>query len=82
MASNGVAANVLMLILVVGGLVTLASGLKREVLPEVELDAILVETVYPGASPAEVEQGVVLALEEAVRGVDGVKKIRSMATEG
>lgn len=82
MASNAVAANVLMLVLVIGGLVTLAAGLKREVLPEVELDAILVEAVYPGASPAEVEQGVVLAVEEAVRGIDGVKKIRSMAMEG
>jgi multidrug efflux pump subunit AcrB len=82
MASNGVAANVFMLILVVGGLVTLVSGLKQEVLPEVELEMVFIEVVYPGASPAEVEQAVVLAIEEAVRGVDGVKEVRSTAMEG
>ncbi|MGB7475659.1 MAG: efflux RND transporter permease subunit, partial [Polyangiales bacterium] len=38
--------------------------------------------IYPGASPAEVEQAVVLAVEEAVRGIDGVKKVTSSAMEG
>jgi multidrug efflux pump subunit AcrB len=82
MAKNPVASNVLMLILVVGGLVTLASGVKQEVFPEVELDIVAVNVTYPGASPAEVEQAVVLAVEEAVRGIDGVKKVTSSATEG
>ncbi|MBW1762846.1 MAG: efflux RND transporter permease subunit [Deltaproteobacteria bacterium] len=82
MAKNAVAANVLMLILIVGGLVTLASGIKQEVFPEVELDMVSVNIIYPGASPAEVEQAVVLAVEEAVRGIDGVKKVTSSATEG
>ncbi len=50
--------------------------------PEVELDIVSVNVIYPGASPAEVEQAVVLAVEEAVRGVDGVKKVTSSATEG
>ena len=70
-AKNSVAANVLMLILIVGGIVTLASGIKQEVFPEVELDIVSISVVYPGASPAEVEQAVVLAVEEAVRGIDG-----------
>ncbi|TFH28709.1 MAG: hypothetical protein E4H00_08280 [Myxococcales bacterium] len=82
MAQNPVAANVLMLILIVGGLVTLASGIKQEVFPEVELDIVSVRITYPGASPAEVEQAVVLAVEEAVRGIDGVKKVTSSAIEG
>ena len=82
MARNGVAANVLMFVLMVGGLVTLASGLRQEVLPEVELELVFIEVIYPGASPAEVEQAVVLAVEEAVRGVDGVKEVRSTAMEG
>lgn len=82
MAKNGVAANVLMLILIVGGLVTLASGIKQEVFPEVELDVVSVQITYPGASPAEVEQAVILAVEEAVRGIDGVKKVTSTAMEG
>jgi multidrug efflux pump subunit AcrB len=82
MAKNPVASNVLMMILMVGGLVTLASGIKQEVFPEVELDIVSVNVTYPGASPAEVEQAVVLAVEEAVRGIDGVKKVSSSATEG
>ena len=82
MAKNAVAANVLMLVLIVGGLVTLASGIKQEVFPEVELDIVSIQVTYPGASPAEVEQAVILAVEEAVRGVDGVKKVSSTAQEG
>ncbi len=82
MAKNAVAANVLMLVLIVGGLVTLASGIKQEVFPEVELDIVSIQVTYPGASPAEVEQAVVLAVEEAVRGTDGVKKVSSTAMEG
>jgi multidrug efflux pump subunit AcrB len=82
MAQNGVAANVFMLVLLVGGLVTLASGIKQEVFPEVELDVVSVQITYPGASPAEVEQAVILAVEESVRGIDGVKKVTSTAMEG
>lgn len=82
MAKNAVASNVLMLVLIVGGLVTLASGIKQEVFPEVELDIVSIQVSYPGASPAEVEQAVILAVEEAVRGIDGVKKVSSTAMEG
>ena len=55
---------------------------KQEVFPQFELDLVLISVPYPGASPEEVEQGVVLAIEEAVRGVDGVKELRSTAGEG
>lgn len=82
MAKNGVASNVLMLVLSVGGLVALGFSVRQEVFPEVEYDRIVVTAPYPGASPAEVEQGVVLAVEEAVQGVDGVKEVRSVAHEG
>jgi multidrug efflux pump subunit AcrB len=82
MAKNAVASNVLMLVLIVGGLVTLASGIKQEVFPEVEMDIVSIQVSYPGASPAEVEQAVVLAIEEAVRSTDGIKKVSSTAMEG
>nr|HMR05794.1 hypothetical protein [Polyangiaceae bacterium] len=62
MTKNAVASNLLMLVLIIGGLFTLPS-IKQEVFPEFELDFVLVNVPYPGASPAEVEQGVVLALE-------------------
>ncbi|MEZ4227312.1 MAG: efflux RND transporter permease subunit [Polyangiaceae bacterium] len=81
MTKNAVASNLLMLVLIIGGLLTLPS-IKQEVFPEFELDFVLVTVPYPGASPSEVEQGVVLALEEAVRSVDGIKEVRGTASEG
>ncbi|MFW6066896.1 MAG: efflux RND transporter permease subunit [Myxococcota bacterium] len=82
-AKNNVAANVLMVVLIGGGLVMMLAGqIRQEVFPEVDLDMVLVQVPYPGASPEEVEQGVVLSIEEAVRGLDGVKEVRSTATEG
>lgn len=80
-AENAVAANLVMLVLVVGGLLT-ARDIAQEVFPEVTQPIVTVEVEYPGASPEEVEQGVVLAIEDAVRGLDGVKEVRSIAAEG
>jgi multidrug efflux pump subunit AcrB len=80
MVRNPVAANLLMMCLVVGGLLAMFS-VKQEVFPTFEMDMVVVTVAYPGASPSEVEQGVVLALEEAVRGVDGVKEVHSTASE-
>ncbi|MCP4599724.1 MAG: efflux RND transporter permease subunit [Proteobacteria bacterium] len=81
MAGNPVAANLLLLFIVVGGLVS-AFTIKQEVFPELEMDIIQISIPYPGASPTEVEQGIVLVVEEAVRGIDGVKKVSSTASEG
>ena len=67
MASNAVAANILMAVIILGGLVMLFQ-IKEEVFPEFDMEWISIHVAYPGASPAEVEQGVVLAVEEAVRG--------------
>jgi multidrug efflux pump subunit AcrB len=81
MARNNVAANLLMFILIVaGGLGVLSS--KQEVFPEFSLDQVNVSVAYPGASPSEVEQGIVLAIEEKVRGIDGVKRVDSTSKEG
>ncbi len=79
-ARNTVASNILMLILIAGGLLALGR-IKQEVFPEVEIEMVVVTIPYPGASPAEVEQGVILAVEEAVRGIDGVKEVRGTASE-
>ncbi|MEY3013496.1 MAG: hypothetical protein RIT45_2231 [Pseudomonadota bacterium] len=80
MARNPVAANLLMAVLIVGGAV-MATQLKQEVFPEFDLDVVTISVPYPGASPSEVEQGIVLAVEEAVRGVDGIKRVTSVANE-
>lgn len=81
MARNSIAANLLMFILVGGGLWT-TTHIQKEVFPEYELDIVEVNVDYPGAAPAEVEQGILLPIEEAIRGVQGIKEITSKAREG
>jgi multidrug efflux pump subunit AcrB len=81
-AHNTVASNVIMTVLFVGGVVLALTSVKQEVFPEVEIDQVLINVPYPGASPAEVEEGVILAVEQAVLGLDGVKEVRSTAAEG
>ncbi|MCB1155744.1 efflux RND transporter permease subunit, partial [bacterium] len=81
MARNAVAANLLMFVILAAGLIGLLRT-TQEVFPEFTLDVVTVSVAYPGASPVEVEQGIVLAIEEAVRGLDGVKKVTSKSSEG
>jgi multidrug efflux pump subunit AcrB len=81
MARNPVASNIIMLILVLGGILQ-AFNVKQEFLPSAELDMVTISVPYPGASPEEVEQAVVLAVEEAVRGLDGVEEVTASAQEG
>jgi multidrug efflux pump subunit AcrB len=80
-AENRVAANLMMMMILVSGLVTTLTT-KQEVFPEISLDLIIVRANYLGASPAEVESAVCIRFEEAIQGVDDVKKIRSTASEG
>ncbi|GAB6057252.1 efflux RND transporter permease subunit [Desulfonatronum parangueonense] len=81
MAHHGVAANLLMLVFMVGGLMV-GLNIKQEVFPEIALDKVQVSVIYPGAAPAEVEEGVLLIIEENVSGLEGIKKITSQAVEG
>lgn len=81
MTRNTVAANLIMFALVLGGLFMLPS-ITQEVFPEFELDIVVVSVAYPGASPADVEEGIILAIEEAVREVEGVKEVSATASEG
>ncbi len=81
MARNPVAANLLMAIFLAGGFI-MSRGLKQEVFPEFTVDVVTIQVAYPGADPEEVEKGILVALEEAVRGLDGVKEVRSTALEG
>ncbi len=81
MASNNVAANLLMLVLLVGGLIV-GAHIKQEVFPEFDSDIVSVSIAYPGASPEEVERGVVIAVEQAIQGLEGIDEITSTASEG
>ena len=81
MAKNGIAANLLMLMLLFGGFWS-ASTIQKEVEPEFQLDIVEISVSYPGAAPAEVETGILMPVESAVRGVQGIKEIMSTAREG
>lgn len=81
MARNSVAANLLMILLLVGGLYTMYS-IQKEVFPQFQLDFVNVSVTYPGSSPEEVEQGILMPVEESVRGIQGIKEIVSTAREG
>ena len=80
-AKNPVFANVILVVLVMGG-IFMGMRLKQEVFPEVIFPVVVVQVPYPGASPEEVETGTLLVMEEAVRGIDGVKRVTSTALEG
>lgn len=80
MTKNSVAANILMFFLLIFGAMR-TCDMKKEVFPEFQIDQIFINVAYPGASPEEVEQGVILAIEENIRGIDGIKDIRSTASE-
>jgi multidrug efflux pump subunit AcrB len=80
-AKNSVAANLLMLLILTGGLITVFV-VRQEVFPEFSLDLITVTVEYRGAAPAEVEEGVCVRIEEAIQGLDGVKRVTSVASEG
>ena len=81
MAQNSVAANILMMVLIVGGGIALLT-ITVEVFPETELDVVSVSVAYPGAGPEEVEEGICRPIEEAVHALEGVKRVMSFAREG
>ncbi|TDT44208.1 multidrug efflux pump subunit AcrB [Halospina denitrificans] len=81
MARNSIAANLLMVILLAGGIWT-AFEIQKSVFPEFRLDVVEVQVEYPGAAPEEVEEGILLPVEEAVRGLEGIKEMTSTAREG
>ncbi|GHA78390.1 efflux RND transporter permease subunit [Pontibacter akesuensis] len=81
MARNRIITNLLMFLLVGGGIWTMYN-MQKEVFPQFQLDYVEISVVYPGAAPTETEQGIVLPVEEAIKGVQGIKEVTSVANEG
>jgi len=81
MASHPVAANLIMLTFIIGGLMMIPH-MRQEVFPSFDIDSVTVSVAYPGASPEEIEEGIVLSIEEAVNGLDGIDEIKSLSKEG
>ena len=81
MAKNGVAAKMMIVVIVIGGFMSLFT-IKKEVFPEFSADLITMAVSYRGAAPEEVENAVSVRIEEAINGIDGIAKIRSSSAEG
>ncbi len=81
MARNHVAANLLMLTFLVGGVI-MAFFIQQETYPAYELDVIEFSMRYPGAAPEEVEEGILQSVEEEIRGLEAIKRIEAEANEG
>lgn len=77
---NPVAANVLMVAVVLVGAFTVGD-LKQEVVPTIQQEMVSVSVTYPGASPEEIEEAICMRIEEAVQGLSGVERLTSQANE-
>ena len=80
-AHNPVASNLLMFLLLVGGLYG-ALSTNQEEFPQFDIKVVNVRVPYLGAAPVEVEKSVCVRIEEAIEGVEGIERLRSSATEG
>ena len=80
-AHNPVAANLLMVCLLVGGTYT-AITITKEIQPRIETNYITVTVPYRGGTPRDVEQGVLIKIEEAIQDLEGIREITSTAREG
>ncbi|MCY4045620.1 MAG: efflux RND transporter permease subunit [Cellvibrionales bacterium] len=78
---NPVAANLLMWLIIVAGLMSI-STVRQEILPKQAKDSLSISVNYPGASPIEVEEGITLKLEEALKNITGIKKIDASSRYG
>ncbi len=80
-ALHPVAGNLLMLLLILFGVFGL-SKINRQVMPDISLDIIQISVIWPGASPEDVEENVIRAIEPEVRFIDGVDTVDAVAFEG
>ena len=81
MAKNPVAANLLMIVCLVGGFINVNS-IKQEIFPEFELDIINITIPYGGATPEDIEESILIPVEEALQGIVEIKSVMSYANEG
>ena len=80
-AENHVAANLMMILIIIAGLYSVFT-ITKKAMPDIDMPMIQVRMAYPGASPADVERGIIIQVEKAVEDVDGITRMRSVAQEG
>ncbi|WP_305816973.1 efflux RND transporter permease subunit [Photobacterium leiognathi] len=80
-AHNHVAANLLMLVVMLGGLFSI-SLINKEIFPAFALNRIMISASYPGASPEDIEQSINVKIEQSLDNVKNIKRIQSVASQG
>ncbi len=80
-ARNHVAANLLMLAVVVTGLLV-SQNIRQEIYPTFTLDVVEITMEYRGASPEDVEQSIILPIESELRSMEIIREITATASEG
>lgn len=80
-ARNSVAANLLMIFILVGGFLT-AQTINKQMFPQVKINWISFAAPYPGAAPQEVEEGITIKIEEALEQVQGLKRVITYSNRG
>ena len=80
-ARNSVAANLLMAFIIIGGIFGIIN-VQKQIFPQFVINVISIQVPYLGAAPQEVEEGVILRIEEAIKELEGIKKVTSVAREG
>ena len=80
-ARHSVAANLLMWLLVAGGLLSIG-GIPRQMMPDADFEIVTVSVPYPGAPPGEVDEAVCARVSERLQGLTTVRRVESSATEG
>ena len=78
-ARNTVAANLLMVCILIAGAYSLFTRIPLEVFPSIELERVNIRTSFPGAPPSEVEEGVTVRIEEAIQDIEGIEKMISVS---
>jgi len=81
-AKNSVAANLLMVGIIIGGVMSLRDGLRLEIFPSSEPDTVSVSVPLRGATPEDVELGVAVRIEEAIQDLVGIDRVTSRSVEG
>ena len=81
-ARNHVAANLLMVGILITGLITINRDVALELMPDFNLDTITINTVLPGGNPRSIEETITSRVEEAIADIEGIEKVTSRSSEG
>jgi multidrug efflux pump subunit AcrB len=81
-AVNGIAANFLMLAILLGGVYSAFYRVPLEVSPSLSLNSVRVEMNYLGGTAKDVERAILVPIEEALEGVSGIKQLRAFGSRG